>query len=258
MLSLTVNVWLGYRTLALQQQRGALSPALARLSTTRDLLTRLDLHDSATFFNSYLFQSSLQTDTSLGALAAAHPALEHQARSLGFAAMSEFYVIGALYAEALAYVQSGNLEVAAKRLAAIETQLHRLHVPSALANHVGNMRRLLESGQYTVPVLEEGLALFQPLCEQVASQQGLEQLTLFRVGTWLVDMRLTAAAGDKVMLRQRHKAQYFLHEMQRLQAPPKVVEALEQLNHLMSQATLTDGDVQEVLRLVKTIQMLLG
>jgi hypothetical protein len=257
-LSLTLNAWLGYRTLSLRQQLVERFPALERVATTRDLLTRLDLHNSAAFFNSSLFQSSIQSETSLGALAAAHPALEDQARSLGFAAMSEFYRVGALYAEALAYLRSGNLEVTAKRLTAIEKQLRRLSVPSSLADQVRHMRHLLESGQYTSAVLGEGLALFQPLCEQVAREQGPEQLMLFRVGTWLVDMRLTAAAGDTVLLRQGDKARYFLHEMQRLNAPPKVVEALERLNHLMVQSTMTGADVQEVLRLVKLMQMLLG
>jgi hypothetical protein len=258
LLSLTLNAWLGYRTLSLQQQRAEFSPALARLSTTRDLLTRLALHDSSVFFNSYLFQASIQTETSLGTLAAAYPALEDQARSLGFAARSEFYVVGALYAEALAYLRSGNLEVAATRLAAIEQQLRRPHVPSSLANYVRDMRHVLESGQYTATALGDGVALLQPLCEEVARGQGAEQLTLFRVGTWLVDMRLTAAAGDKVLLRQGDKAQYFLQEMQRLHAPPRVIETLQQLNHLMVQPAMTDGDVQEVLRLVQQMQTLLG
>lgn len=258
LLSLALNGWLGYQTRSLQQQLVERAPALNHPSTTRDLLTRLDLRDSASFFNSALFQSSIQTETSLGALAAAHPAFEDRALSLGFAARAEFYRVGALYAEALAYLRSGNLEVAAQRLAAIEKHLRRLPVPSSLANQVRSMRHVLESGQYTIAVLGEGLALFQPLCEQVAREQGLEQLTLFRVGTWLVDMRLTAAAGDKVMLRQGDKAQYFLHGMQRLNAPQQVVEALEQLNHLMAQSMMTDGDVQRVLRLVKKMQMLLG
>jgi hypothetical protein len=257
-LSLVCNGWLGYRTLSLQRQLAEPFLALERESTARELLTHLDLRDHAPFFNSHLFQSSIKTETSLGALAAAHPAFEERSMALGFAATSEFYVVGALYAEALAFLRSGNFDVAVKRLVSIEKELRRMYVPSSLANYVSNMRHVLESGKYRPVVLRDGLALFQPLCEEYARSQGTEQLTLFRVGAWLVHMRLTAAAGDTALLRQGNRARYFLHEMQNLHAPQEVLEALGQLSHLVAKPQIADGDVQEVLQLVKKIQTILG
>jgi hypothetical protein len=257
-LSLICNGWLGYRTLLLQRQLAEPFLALGRAAATRELLTHFDLRDHATFFNSHLFQSGIKTETSLGALAAAHPAFENRSVALGFAATPEFYVIGALYAEALAFLHSGNVDVAAKRLVSIEKELRRVPGPSSLANYVSNVRHVLESGQYQPVVLRDGLALFQPLCEEYARDQGTEQLTLFRVGAWLVDMRLTAAAGDKVLLQQGNRARYFLHEMQNLHAPQGVLDALGQLSHLVAKPQIADGDVQEVLRLVQKIQTILG
>jgi hypothetical protein len=257
-LSLICNGWLGYRMMSLQRQLAEPLLALERESTARDLLTHLDLRDQATFFNSYLFQSSIKTETSLGVLAAAHPAFEERSMALGFAATSEFYVVGALYAEALAFLRSGNFDVAAKRLVSIEKELRRVQVPSSLAKYVSNMRHVLESGKYRPMGLRDGLALFQPLCEEYARSQGTEQLTLFRVGAWLVHMRLTAAAGDKALLQQGNRARYFLHEMQNLHAPQGVLEALGQLSHLVAKPQIADGDVQEVLQLVQKIQTILG
>jgi hypothetical protein len=257
-LSLICNGWLGYRALSLQQQLAEPSLALDRGSITRDLLTHLDLRDQTTFFNSHLFQSSIKTETSLGVLAAAHPAFEDRFVALGFAATSGFYAVGALYAEALAFVRSGNFDVAAQRLVSIEKELRRVHVPSSLATYVSNMRQVLENGQYRFTVLGDSLALFQPVCEEYARSQGTEQLTLFRIGAWLVDMQLTAAAGDTVLLRQGNRAQYFLHEMQKLPTPPEVLEALGQLSHIVAKPQIADQDVQEVLRLVKKIQTHFG
>ena len=104
-------------------------------------------------------------------------------------------------------------------------------------------------------MVAEFLALFQPLFEDFAKSRGEAQLTLFGAGAWLVDMSL--AAGDKSLLHQPQKVEYFRREMQRLNAPKGVLDALNELGQLAAKREMTDGDVSNILKLVKDVQTIL-
>jgi len=213
------------------------------------------------YFNSYKFQSGIKTGKSLGALAKEHSTIGEQASSFGFAAKSEeakFFIIGALYSETIAYLKSGNLDLAAKRLESIEKEFISLRVPSSLYNFVTKARNLIQTKKYKPEVLGEFLSLFQPFYEDYAKGKGEDKLILFRAGSWLVDMSLTAAAGDKELLRQKGTLDYLTKEMKRMDAPKGVMDALDEISKISVKQEITDRDTKEVLSLVKKIQNILG
>ena len=236
-----------------------LHPAGAQDAKT--LLPTLELPAAEVRFNTAHFQAALAPQTALGPLVTAHSTLGDQAIAFGFAAKSpdaKFFLLGTLYAEALAYLHSGDLERAARRLEAIEQELIALHVPSALYRYLSTVRNVLETQRYGDKAAAEFLALFEPLYEEYAARQGVDKLTLFRAGAWAVNLSLAAAAEAKGMLQQGDKVQYFLTALQGMQAPKGVLEALTQLQQLASKAELTERDVQEVLKLVQQMQTLLS
>ena len=128
--------------------------------------------------------------------------------------------LGNLYTSNEMYSQGLRID---QRLAAIDTALRRGPVPPALATYVRHLRQLVTRESGAVSVVRDQLALVQPLCEAYARSHGREALTMFRLGTWLVNMRLSAAAGDAAVLRQPHKVRYFLRELRGLDAPPAVL-----------------------------------
>jgi hypothetical protein len=221
----------------------------------------IDLSSGESLFNSYKFQSGIKSDKGLGNLAKEHSAIGEQASSFGFAAKSEeakFFIIGALYSETIAYLKSGNLDLAAKRLESIEKEFISLRVPSSLYNFVTKARNLIQTKKYKSEVLGEFLSLFQPFYEDYAKGKGEDKLTLFRAGSWLVDMSLTAAAGDKELLRQKGTLDYFTKEMKRMDAPKGVMDALDEITKIAEKKEISDRDTKEVLNLVKKIQTILG
>jgi hypothetical protein len=219
-------------------------------------LTRGEVH-----FDSSMFQSNIKSEKDLGTLAAGLSPISEQAIAFGFAGKSEpakFFAMGSLYAEALAYLRGDNPDQAAQRLASIEKEFVNLQAPGSLYNYISRTRNMLVSGRYPPDVMVEFLALFQPLYEDFAKSRGEAQFTLSRAGAWLVDMSLTAAAGDKTLLHQPEKVQYFRQEMQRLNAPKGVLDALNELTRLAAKPELTDGDVSNILKLVQEIQTVLA
>jgi hypothetical protein len=245
LLSLGANIWLGFRTLS---QRQVASPVLE--NTGRDWP-----------FDAYTFQAGLRSDTALGVLVTTHSGIGQQAVAFGFAAKparAKLFIIGTLYAEALAYLHSGDLESARQRLATIEKELGSLQGPSSLDRYFSAMRHLLASQQASAEVLGEVLTLFEPLLAEYTRSTGTERPVLFRAGIWLESMHLAATTGDKAALRQVDTVQYFQQEMERLDAPQGLLEALQQISHITTKQEITDRDVKEVLKLVKRIQTLLS
>jgi hypothetical protein len=102
------------------------------------------------------------------------------------------------------------------------------------------------------------MALFEPLYEDYAGERAAQTLPLFRAGTWLTNMRLAAAVGDKTALQTPATVRYFQNEMRRLEAPKGVLDALAHMGRVMEQDTLADRDVKKMLKLVKRVQELLG
>jgi hypothetical protein len=131
--------------------------------------------------------------------------------------------------------------------------MQRLGAPSS---YLSVMQSLLQNRQYPAAVLREFLALFEVLYTEDAKSVDAESLTLFRAGAWMENMKLAAAAGDKNALRQVTTAQYLRREMQSLHAPQGILDALEQISHIVDKPALTDGDVKEVLALAKQVQRL--
>jgi hypothetical protein len=250
LLSLSVNVWLGFW-----------APEQRRHGERQMANTPLGDSGSEAFVAAYRFQAGIQSDTALDTLVAAHSVIGEQAVAFGFAAKPErsrFFILGTLYAEALAALRSGNLDFAAQRLQAMERELVDLQMPRTLSLYISEMRTLLENRQYTGDVVGEFLSLFEPLYAESVRSKATDGLTLFRAGAWLENMVLAAAAGDKAALRQVHTVQYFNQEMKKLNAPKGVFDALEQLSGIMAKQDMADRDVKEVLKLVKKMQTLLG
>jgi hypothetical protein len=248
LLSLSINIWTGFRAF---EQHTPASPQAA--GPVPDPLGREEPLQTSTF------QAGIHSATDLGTLVTAHAVADEPAVAFGFAATSErarLFLLGTRYAESLAYVHSGNFDAAAQRLATMHQALMDMQGPRALSSYLSVMQHLLQDRQHTAAVLREFLALFEVLYTEDAQSIGTESLTLFRAGAWMENMKLAAAAGDKNALRQVTTAQYFRREMQSLHAPQGILNALEQISHIVAKPDLTDRDVTEILTLAKQVQRL--
>jgi hypothetical protein len=213
------------------------------------------------FFNSDMFQAGIGSPHNLGGLAKENSPINEKGASFGFAAKSDearFFLIGAAYSEVLAYLRSGQMEMAAQRIQYIEAELINMGAPSSLFALVSQARTLLDTGQYPKEYVKTVFALFQPCFEDFAASKSQDKLTLFRAGTWLCNAGLAAAAGDLQMLKQTTNLAYFITEMKRMDAPKGVIEALAEMNKLSEKETLTDNDSANYLKLVKKIEQLLS
>jgi anti-sigma factor RsiW len=211
------------------------------------------------FVPSVQWQAAIQTTQELGSLAAAHSSIAPQSLTLGFSGVSretKSFLIGTLYAEALAYVRSERRAVAAQHVAAIERELQALAIPSSspLPSYMHTAHTLVQHQTYNVEVVGRYLGLFQPLYEGYASTQSPALLPLFRAGAWSVDMTLAAAANDKALLRQEGNVQYLRQALPSVDAPQGAVQALEELGQVVAQPELSARDVQQILKLLKKFQ----
>jgi hypothetical protein len=213
-------------------------------------------------FSAYAYQSALRPGVPIATLARDNSGFAQESSAFGFAASSKearFLLVGASYAEALALLRGGDREGAAARVEAIEREAVNLGYPSALFNYTAKMRSVLSREPSGSKELElEFLSLFQPFFEEFASQEGQDRLTLFRVGAWLVDMGIAAAAGDTVLLRQTETLAYFGAEMKRMDAPKGVQDALAEIATISGRDEIDERQQKRVLELVKTIRSLLG
>jgi hypothetical protein len=200
----------------------------------------------------------------LGALVAANSTVEEQMVAFGFASKpvpARSYFLGTLYAEALAYTRGGDPASAAGHWAAIRKEVEPMAQP--LTVYARQMETLLrapteEQTADSATELVAFMALFEPLYEDYAGERAAQTLPLFRAGTWLTNMRLAAAVGDKTALQTPATVRYFQNEMRRLEAPKGVLDALAHMGRVMEQDTLADRDVKKMLKLVKRVQELLG
>ena len=222
-----------------------------------------DADEAENVHSSYAHQSAIDnySDKSLGEIAREQSPVQEDALAYGFAAKSEeakFFLIGSLYSETLAHLSSGDAKLAVERLDAIEREFITLQVPRSLYNYVSKMRNMIAGGKYEPRLNAELLSLFQPFFEDYARGQSEDKLTLFRAGTWLMDMSLTASAGDLELLHQTRALKRFIEEMRRMDAPQGVMRALEDISDIVKQEKVSDRDVRSILRLVKRIQTILG
>jgi len=221
---------------------------------------KIDVSRIEVLFDSYGFQSAIRSEQNLGTLAKQSSPIGSISNTFGFAAKSKeskFFIIGALFSEALAYFRSNDMSEASKRLEIIQNEFINLSAPGSLYNYVSRISSLMKRQGYSKEIIGELLSMLQPFLEDYSKTQGEDKLTLFRAGSWLTDMSLTASAGDKELLRQTGKLDYFRKEMKKMDAPKGVLNALDQVAAIAGKSEITDRDVSEILKLVKNIQTML-
>ena len=246
-LSLGLNAWLGVHLWEGHEPAGQQTAQMR--------------HDPGDLpFNAAAFQAGIHSQTPLGTLVAAHTTLEDQAVAFGFAraATANPARVGMFYVEALAALHSGDLQLAARRLTGLERTLRAEHTPASLGRYTTALRSLVERHDAADLSLEAFLVPFETVYTDYITRQGRERLILFQFGAWLGNMALAAAAGDQAALRQGNITPYFLTEMQHIHAPKGTLDALNRLQQLLGQPTLTEREVTEVLTLTKKAQQLLG
>jgi hypothetical protein len=249
LVSLGGNLWLGARLWQPRnlgnQQAGQTQPGSTDLGPV----------------HAYAFQAGLRSERPLGPLVAEHSTLERTATAFGFAGKpvkTSVFLIGTLYAEALAYLRSDDREAVLWHLAALENELTAVQAPQSLAQYVNTLYHFIEGQPQAAAVAAEWLALFEPLYEDYAKSRSVERLLFFRAGAWLENLALAAAAGDKNALQQVATVQSFIKELPQFNVAPKVLEILEHIKRTLEKPVLDDRDVTAVLRLIKQAQRMLG
>ncbi len=233
-LSLGVNVWLGARALGPSEVQTVRVPAPA-----------------------HAFQENINLGKGgdLGALVTAQGAQAGPV-AYGFAGKStpqQSFLLGTLYAEALAYVRSGDIEVATQRWQAMDQALAQAQEPLRSYRH--NMQAWLEQSPPALERFQALLPLFETAFELYAERLEHQMLPRFQAGAWMTNMRLAAAAGDAQGLRHGAEVDYFLS---RLDAPKGVEDRLTRLGELLAKQNLSERDIKTVDKLVKKMQQILG
>jgi len=222
---------------------------------------KIDLTGSTMNFDSSQFQASINSDESLGSLALQNTSIDEGAVEFGFAAKSEeakFFIIGTLFSESLAYLRGGNNQMAVNRLKAMEREFIEIGVTPSLYNYITKLRNMVETERYEGKVITEIFSLFQPFFEDFAKGRNDDNRLLFQTGSWLVDMSLAAASGNKGLLVQTEKLKFLSEEMKRMDAPKGVIDALADITNISAKKEIEDRDTKKVLKLVKKMQSLLG
>jgi hypothetical protein len=226
-LSLGINTWLAARAWWTPE------PAVQQTASRPPVPARQERPASA-----HDFQANMVASADWGALVAAHSTVEDQMVAFGFASKptpARSYFLGTLYAEALAYTRSGDTASAAGHWASIRKEVEPIAYP--LAAYARQMETLLtapadERGESTTELIAF-MALFEPLYEDYVGERAAPALPLFRAGTWLTNMRLAAAIGDKTALQTPLAVRYFQDEMRRLEAPKGVLDAFSHMGRVV-------------------------
>jgi hypothetical protein len=212
-------------------------------------------------FDSGRFQSRISGPQGLGALANDLTLFGKGGQAMGFAAKSEeakTFLIGSFYSESIAYVRGGKPDLALERLKAIEKEFITMGVPNSIYGFVSRIENFLTTKKYEPAVLLDFFALFQPVYEEYLLSKGKDRLTLFQAGSWLMDMALASAAKDKSLLKQPQVLDYFAAEMKRMDAPKGVQDSLAEISAIATKKEIADRDAEQVLKLIKRIQTVLG
>jgi hypothetical protein len=214
---------------------------------------------AASPLSTYHFQAQMQQATALGTVVAARPVDAAPVPVVGFTPeavpATAFVRLGSGYADTLAALASGQTEAAASRLDVLVQTLEAVQAPSSLSQYLSHMRHLLIQQTYDGRILAQFVALFEPLYAEVYAQVPVtNEVLLFQAGAWLENLSLAATVGDKVALQQSHRAQSLSRALRQLNVPPNVLGALEQLDILLSQPTVTDQDMSAIRAVVEKIQ----
>lgn len=212
-------------------------------------------------FSSSALQAELDGNIDLGAMAQENSALGERASAFSFSTKSDeanVFLVGALYSESLAFMSSSDFELAEDRLEALQQQFIILGVPSSLYSYVSKVLSLVRQQEYSNEVLLDMLSLFQPFFEDYASNRSDDFLILFRAGSWLSDLSLAAAVGNTNMLLQPAHLAYIAREMERMDAPQGVGDALERIAEITAKDQISTRDLQSVIAQISRIQSILG
>jgi hypothetical protein len=218
---------------------------------------------AAGHLRTYRFQAEMARLHDVGTVVAAAPPLQEPAAVVGFTPQvvrTAFFRIGTLYAEALAALQGGAVEVASHRLDLLMQAVARVQAPRVQAQYLGEIKTLLHSRRHGDETVARFLALFEPLFEDMYATDGVtESVLLFRAGAWLENMYLAAASADAAAVKRGGQAvDEVSSALTRLHAPHGVLEALERLRPLVGRQSLTDRDLQAVRTLVQDMQAMLS
>jgi hypothetical protein len=238
----------------------ALVSGLAAQDEAR-VIPKFDSAAAKPTFDSARFQSRISGPQGLGVLANDLTLFGKMDQSMGFAAKSEeakTFLIGSFYSECLAYVRGGKSDLALDRLKAIEKEFILMGVPTSVFGFISKIENAIVTKQYEPAVLMDFFALFQPVYEEFLNSKGKDRLTLFQAGSWLMDMGLAAAAKDKTLLKQPQVLDYFTAEMTRMDAPKGVLDALAEISTIAAKKDIADRDTDQILKLIKKIQTVLG
>lgn len=129
-------------------------------------------------------------------------------------------------------------------------------VADSLVDYVHTLRQAVQQRQYDAEVLGKGFEGLQSLGETSAAQQGREFVLLFRVGAWLVNMKLAALSEDLPLLLRGDMTPYFSREFSALHAPEDVLMTFETLDRIIEPAMTVD-DGREVVTTINQLQRLL-
>lgn len=217
--------------------------------------------DTTVSYRSDVIQQSLATASNIGNLARSNSVPGLSGTKFGFAAGSteaKYFLSGACYADALALARGGDYAGAAQRLKALGETLIQVDAPGSLYHYIVRMQYTVMKHAYDQEALIEMLSLFQPLLEDFASTRSEDALTLVQAGAWLVDMSMALSAENSIMLKDRLMLDHMRSEMKRMDAPPGVQNALEEIARIGGQETVTGRDMEHVMQLVRNMQQLLG
>lgn len=212
-------------------------------------------------YSSTTTQAAIGKAANIGDAVLANTILGKSASTMGFAQKSpeaKTFLTGALYAEALALTREGQYEEASKRLDALVDVTAELKVSPALNNYLVRVNHLILKKSHDRAALLEMLSLAQPFLDQHLGGQSNDMRFLFQTGAWLSDYGMAASAGEYRFLRQPMMLGRTIREMQRLEAPKGVINALQEMKSLTSKRNVGEIEAQQVQRLVKKMQELMS
>jgi hypothetical protein len=225
------------------------------------VLPKFDPAAAQPVFDSTRFQSHISGPKGIGVLANDLSLYGKGGQAMGFAAKSEeakTFLIGSFYSECIAFVRAGKPELALDRLRAIEKEFIAMGVPGSVYGFISKIENAIVTKKYEPDVLLDFFSLFQPVYEDFLKSKGQDRLTLFHAGSWLMDMALAAAAQDNSLLKQPEVLKHFVAEMKRMDAPKGVQDALAEISTIAEKKEIANRDADQVLRLIKKIQTVLG
>lgn len=212
-------------------------------------------------FDSTRFQSHISGPKGIGALTNDLSLYGKGGQAMGFAAKSEeakTFLIGSFYSECIAYVRAGKSDLALDRLRAMEKEFIAMGVPNSIYGFISKIENAITTKKYDISVLLDFFALFQPVYEDFLKSKAQDRLTLFQAGSWFMDMGLAASAQDNSLLKQPQVLNYFIAEMKRMDAPKGVQDALAEISTISAKKEIANRDADQVLKLIKKIQTVLG